>query len=632
MGAFRAWFAAVVGPRVAIAKLTPTGGAGVVTALAALNVVLGLLPIAFLLATSVLIGRVPAAVRDGVGSGEWDALVVAFVVAAAAFVLLQVLTPLQAALGELLARRVDGTVYDRLMASSLGSTGIGPLEDQAVLDDLSEATRELLHGFQSPGKACAGLLALVARYLQLLASAVLIGAVFSWWAAAALVLTTTVFRTGNRGGLRKYAKVFERNAKVRREVVYFRDAGIQSPTAKEVRVFGLADWLSERYRNAYLRWMAPVWSERRRIYLKPYLGYTAFGLLVLAALLAATGRAAARGEISLTELAIAFQATLTAVRLGEYYPEADTQTQFGMNSYDAVRRFEDKVGAATATLPEQRAQGERPQARGLPQHSLHFDDVTFCYPGSDRAVLDHLDLRIPAGRCTAVVGLNGAGKTTLVKLLARLYEPSSGAVRVDGIDIRTFPVDEWRRQIGIIFQDFNRYQLSAAENIGFGAVELFHERARVESAAGKAGMLPTLQALPRGLETPLSREYDGGADLSGGQLQRVALARALLAVDGGARILVLDEPTAALDVRAEAEFFDRFVELTRGITTLLISHRFSSVRHADHTVVLSGGRVLETGTHEELLGRGGRYAELFRLQAERFTDDESYDEQAEEAR
>ncbi len=145
-------------------------------------------------------------------------------------------------------------------------------------------------------------------------------------------------------------------------------------------------------------------------------------------------------------------------------------------------------------------------------------------------------------------------------------------------------------------------------------------------------MLATLQALPRGLDTPLSREYDGGADLSGGQWQRVALARALLAVDGGARILVLDEPTAALDVRAEAEFFGRFVELTRGITTLLISHRFSSVRHADHIVVLSGGRVVETGTHEELLERGGRYADLFRLQAERFTDDESYDEQAEEAR
>ncbi len=632
MGAFRARFATVVGPRIAIARLIPTGGAGVVTALGALNIALGLLPIAFLVATSILIGRVPAAVRAGVGSGEWDALVVAFLVAAGAFVLLQILTPLQAALGELLARRIDGTVHDRLMAASLGSTGIGPLEDQAVLDDLSEATRELQHGFQSPGKACAGLLALMARYLQLLGCAVLIGVVFSWLAAAALVVTTIVFRTGNRGGLRRYAKVFERIANIRREVVYFRDAGIQSPTAKEVRVFGLAGWLSERYRDAYLRWMAPVWSERRRIYLKPYLAYTGFGLLVLAVLFAATGRAAARGEISLTELAIAFQAVLAAVRLGEYYPEADTQTQFGMNSYDAVRRFEDKIASVPAALPEQRAQSERADARGLPRHSLHFDGVTFCYPGSDRAVLEHLDLRIPAGRCTAIVGLNGAGKTTLVKLLARLYEPSGGAVRVDGIDVRTWPVDEWRRQIGIIFQDFNRYQLTAAENIGFGAIELLGDRDRIESAAEEAGMLQTLRALPRGLDTPLSREYDGGVDLSGGQWQRVALARALLAVEGGARILVLDEPTAALDVRAEAEFFDRFVELTRGVTTLLISHRFSSVRHADHIVVLSGGRVVESGTHEELLERDGRYAELFRLQAERFTEGEPADRQAQEAR
>jgi len=207
-------------------------------------------------------------------------------------------------------------------------------------------------------------------------------------------------------------------------------------------------------------------------------------------------------------------------------------------------------------------------------------------------------------------------------LLARLYEPTDGRLLVDDVDVRSFEVDEWRRRIGVIFQDFNRYELSAAENIGFGAVELLGDRERIRLAAGKAGVLHALDRLPLGLDTPLARQYRDGTDLSGGQWQRVAIARALFALESGASILVLDEPTAALDVRAEAAFFDRFVDLTRGVTSILISHRFSSVRHADGIVVLEGGRVVESGTHEELLTLGGRYATLFRLQAERFADDE----------
>ncbi len=241
-----------------------------------------------------------------------------------------------------------------------------------------------------------------------------------------------------------------------------------------------------------------------------------------------------------------------------------------------------------------------------------------------------LELTLAAGRCTAIVGLNGAGKTTLVKLLARLYEPTAGRLLVDGQDVRSFAVDDWRRRIGVIFQDFNRYELSAAENIGWGSIELAGDRDRVREAARKAGVLATLDALPRGLDTPLSRQYQGGADLSGGQWQRVAIARALFALESGAGILVLDEPTAALDVRAEVAFFDRFVELTRGVTSVLISHRFSSVRNADRIVVLEGGRVIEAGTHDELLELGGRYAELFRLQAERFLEDQDEDLEADD--
>ncbi len=402
------------------------------------------------------------------------------------------------------------------------------------------------------------------------------------------------------------------------------------PAAKEIRVFGLSGWLSDRYRDVVMRFLGPVWTERRRIYFKPYLFYTAFGLAVTAVVMAAAGDAAARGAITLTALALALQAALGVIRLGEFYPEADTQTQYGMLTYDGTLAFERGVDA----FQERTIQLEpRRDPAGLPRRDIHFDGVSFHYPGSDRAVLDDLDLVVPAGRCTAIVGLNGAGKTTLVKLLARLYEPTAGALLVDGIDARSFGVDDWRRQIGVIFQDFNRYELTAAENVAFGAIDHAADVDGLRAAASRAGILRTLERLPNGLQTPLARQYRGGADLSGGQWQRVAIARALFALDGGASILVLDEPTAALDVRAEAAFFDTFVDITRGVTSILISHRFSSVRHADRIVVLEGGRVVEEGTHEGLLDAGGRYAELFRLQAERFAgaDEEEPTETATEA-
>ncbi len=603
-----------------IAALVPCGGARLAGGLLIVNVILGVLPVLFVLATSVMIGHVPEAVAGGVGSSEWQALVWAFVLAAAAFVGQQILAPLQVSLGELLTRRIDGRVYGRLIGASLQSTGIGPLEDQRLLNDLTQAATTLEQSFRTPGNACAGLLALIARYTQLIGFAFIVGYVFSWAAAVALVAATMVFRKGNRGGLRTYGRLFARSIAIRRESRYYRATAMSPAAGKEIRVFGLSNWLSDHYRDLQMKLLSMIWAERRRIYLKPYLVYTAFGFAIAALTLAAIGATAASGSLTLTELAVSLQAALGALRLGESFQESDTQTQFGLYAYDGVEGFERGVAA----FDEGAVQLEPVQdPRGLPQREIHLEAVDFRYPGSDRQVLDGLNLVLPAGRCTAVVGLNGAGKTTLVKLLARLYEPTAGRVLVDGTDVRHFAIEDWRRQIGVIFQDFNRYEFTAAENIGFGAIELSTNRARVEAAAKRAGVLSTLERLPLGLDTPMARQYENGAELSGGQWQRVAIARAIFALENGASILVLDEPTAALDVRAEAAFFDKFVDVTRGATAILISHRFSSVRHADHIVVLAGGKVIEQGSHEELLAANGRYAELFRLQAERFTDDDA---------
>jgi ATP-binding cassette subfamily B protein len=459
------------------------------------------------------------------------------------------------------------------------------------------------------------------------ACCLLVGFVFSWPAGLALLATTMVFRRGNRGGLRVYAGLWSRRVAFWREARYYRATALGDGAAKEIRVFGLAGWLSDHYRALQMKTLELVWAERRRIYFAPYLVYTALGLIVAGITLAAMGRSAASAAISLTQLTLGLQAALAAIRLGENYAESDTATQFGMRAYEGVQDFERGVARF-----DDRAVGLEPlrEAAGLPARDIRFQGVDFHYPGSGRPILDGLELTLPAGRCTAIVGLNGAGKTTLVKLLARLYEPTSGRILADGIDIRSFGVDDWRRRIAIIFQDFNRYELSAAENIGLGAVELRDNRDRVRAAARTAGILATLDRLPGGLDTPLARQYEGGSELSGGQWQRVAIARALFAIENGASILVMDEPTAALDVRAEAAFFDKFVDVTRGATALLISHRFSSVRHADHIVVLAGGRVIEQGSHDALLAAEGRYAELFRLQAQRFADDDEEPEAVDE--
>ena len=259
----------------------------------------------------------------------------------------------------------------------------------------------------------------------------------------------------------------------------------------------------------------------------------------------------------------------------------------------------------------------------MPRQTIHFANVHFTYPGRDQPVYAGLDLTIQAGRSLAIVGLNGAGKTTLIKLLTGLESPQKGQIRIDGIDLTTLDQTTWRQSVAAIFQDFVRYELPARDNIGFGAIERLPNDLsdqQLITIAQRAGADTLLTALPSGLDTVLSRRFAGGTDLSGGQWQRVALARAMTAVEAGARVLVLDEPTAHLDVRAEADLYDRFLDLTHGLTTIVISHRFSTVRRADRIVVLQDGRITEDGTHETLVAAGGQYAQLFQKQAMRYTD------------
>ncbi|MGV9978639.1 ATP-binding cassette domain-containing protein [Micromonospora wenchangensis] len=609
-----------------IVTLLPRAGVPAVAAAALVNLLLAAAPVVFVVATSRMIGWLPQAVRDGVESPAFGHLVTAFVVAAGALSAQQLLAQLQVTTGLLVQRRIDGAVADELMAAALGSTSTTPLEDQALLEQLTEASREVEHGIQSPGAAGAGMLALLARYGQLLGYAVVVGAAFAWAAGFGLLVAVLAFRHGQRGGLRRYAAIYGAIVARVRRLTYFRGVAMGRPAAKEIRVFGLLPWLRGQYRQAYLDWMRPVWAQRRRVYLRPYFLYTAVGLTVLVAVLAALGLAGGQGRVGLTQLALVIQAVLAAVQLGEFYPEADVQTQFGMNAYRAVGEF--RAGMRDRTSPGDDAAGDdaadddpasaAAAVEPAPAADIRFEAVSFRYPHRATPVFTDLDLTLPAGACTAIVGLNGAGKTTLVKLLSRLALPDAGRITVGGRPIDTLPTARWRRELAVIFQDYLRYATSAADNIALGAVRHADDRDGIRAAAEAAGILATLDALPRGLDTPLSGQLRDGVDLSGGQWQRVAIARALFAIRHGASVLVLDEPTASLDVRAEARFFDEIIAATTGVTTILISHRFATVRRADHIVVLAEGRVVEQGSHAELLARGGRYARLFTLQAERF--------------
>ncbi len=390
----------------------------------------------------------------------------------------------------------------------------------------------------------------------------------------------------------------------RRELDYLRYTGASDVTAKEVKVFGLNAWLAERYRtladgfylaNRELAVRRAGWGAA--LAAVGSLGYyAAYAIIVLRT---------ARGDFTigdLTFLAGSF-GRLRALLEGLL---TSFSTVAGQALYldDLFSFFEIQPRIASS-----------PDARPFPEpirEGFVFEGVGFRYPGSERWAVRGLSFTLKAGEALALVGENGAGKTTLVKLLARLYDPDEGRILLDGHDLRDYSLDGLRANVGVIFQDFVRYHLTAAENIAVGRIDAREDRPRVEDAARRSLADSVIEKLPEGYEQVVGRRFKTGVELSGGEWQKVALGRAYMRE---AQLLILDEPTAALDARAEYEVFQRFKELTAGKTAVLISHRFSTVRMADRILVLGDGRLEEIGTHEELLSRGDRYAELFELQA-----------------
>ena len=610
IGGPRQWWTS---PRLALLRLLPGVSRPLTLAAVASVLVSAALPVASTLVSGHLVGRIPAAVDAGLGSAPGRALVQALVALALVYALQFTVVPLLTLATNALSRRLDRSLSNRVMASILAPTGIRHLEDPAILDDVTKA--EGLVGGYTPGGALRGLVGLwsmrlagvggvviVARFHVLLAVLLAFVAVAEqrYWRRRFDEVTTALFDRGD----------------LHRRSTYLRDAALTPVAAKEVRVFGLQPWFATRFHRSWVEVMAPVWGDMkgdRRKNLVAAVGPT----LVIGGALAMVADAALGGRIDLTTTVILCQGIFNVSQLGN------------------VGDYDEMVSRGVATLPialalEQRLRSDEFVATGTldpagrPAEHIRFEGVGFRYPGRTTDVYRQLDLEIAAGRSLAIVGANGAGKTTLVKLLARMYEPTEGRITVDGTDLRDLDAAAWQRRIAAIFQDFRRYHLSARDNVAFGAPHLDADAARaaLDRSSERAGVTDLIGELDAGWDTPLDRQLTGGTDLSGGQWQRIALARALYAVEGGAGVLVLDEPTASLDVRTESELYERFLDLTAGCTTIVISHRFSTVRRADRIVVLDEGRVVEDGTHDELVALGGIYAEMFELQASRYVDDE----------
>ncbi|HZG43901.1 MAG TPA: ABC transporter ATP-binding protein, partial [Longimicrobium sp.] len=492
-------------------------------------------------------------------------------------------------------------VHHTVARVSLGTPGVARLEDPAFADELQavqdEERRNILQRTVSELSYVA-----MQRLRGVGAFVVLLG--FHWWApllmAAAWQLTNLAYLKGTAGTSGDGGGIAEM-----RRSEYLRTLALEPPAAKEVRVFGAAGWIVGGYADAWSEAQRVLWATRRS---SGWLDLAAVAALVVAhaAVLGSLAVAAASGEVGVAALLVFSQAVIAIADLG-LVGDSQWNLSRALALAERVSRLRERAGGAL--LPLERS----PRAAAKGKVALRLEEVRFTYPGRDTPTLDGLSLEVPAGQSLAIVGENGAGKSTLVKLVCGLYEPQGGRVTLDG----AAPLGA-RGRVGVIFQDFVRYPLALRENVGFGRLDLLHDQPVLEGALRDAGGGDLPARLPAGWDTVLSKEFEGGADLSGGQWQRIALARALAAVRGGAGLLILDEPTAALDVRAETDLFERFLELTRDVTTILVSHRLSSVRHADRIVVIGGGRVVEDGTHDELMAAGGRYAEMFSLQAERF--------------
>jgi ATP-binding cassette subfamily B protein len=562
----------------------------------AMRLVRAMLPLAMLWVSKLILDAVVAWIKRGNGNAThlWKLVALELGLAVLSDLLARANSLADSLLGDRFTNRISVRLIEHATQLDLAS-----FEDPVFYDKLERARR------QTTGRI--GLLAAVLNVGQDTLSLISLSVgliVFSPWLMVLLIAAVIPAFLGETHFTTLAYSVLYRWTPQRRLLDYIRLLGASSQSAKEVKIFGLGGHLSERYREVSDR----IYEDNKKVAVKRagvgFLlnlistgGYYGAYAVVLIRTLA--------GAISVgtfTFLTGAFSRSRSYIeRILQSFTDISDQALYLKDLFEFFE-MQPAIRSAPSALP-----APRPMRDGF-----EFRNVGFAYPGSSHMVVENINFRLAAQEKIALIGENGAGKTTLVKLLARLYDPTAGQILLDGVDLREYDVEDLRKEIGVIFQDYMRYELLAKENIGFGKIEDLEDHARIEAAAQKSMASQVIGKLPNGYDQMIGRRFDGGVDLSGGEWQKFALARAYMR---DAQLLILDEPTATLDARAEYEVFRRFAELTKGRTAVLISHRFSTVRMADRILVLQNGSIREQGTHNHLLALGGQYAELFELQA-----------------
>jgi ATP-binding cassette, subfamily B, bacterial len=572
---------------------------GFTVALAALNLIQGAIPAARVYLAKLLIDSVVAAVAAGAGLGALPtvALLVAgqFGLSAAGSILSTVSNICQQLLQERVANRIQ-----LLVMQHANELDLVFFERPAFYDLIQQVQREA--GFRPVAmvQTAFGLMRQLLTFVSMLALLLNL----EWFIAlAALIAPIPSFISNARYGWQGY-QMMRHQSPTRRMMSYLTSLLTTDSYNKEVKLFTLGNFFIERFQKLFERYYA----ENRRLIIKRYVAGAAWSMLTVLTTGATFFYVAFRalsGRLTIGDLTLYVQAAegvsgaFSGLLQGV---QSMYEHQLYLTTLFELLDFQPQV-----TAPDHPVPVRRPFKEGI-----EFRNVTYRYEGQETPALDDVSFTIAAGETIAIVGHNGAGKTTLVKLLARLYDPQEGQVLIDGRDVREYDPVELREEYGVLFQDYVSYQLSARENIGVGRTERLEDTEAIVGAAAKSGAAGVIENLPEGYETVLGKWFDGGVQLSGGEWQKVALSRAFMRE---AQILILDEPSAALDAKAEYELFQRMRDLAKGRTAIFISHRFSTVRQADRILVFEHGRLIEQGTHPELLALGGRYAELFNLQA-----------------
>jgi len=560
------------------------------------RLVRALLPLAMLWVSKLILDAVVGWFKLGNGNFSYVWKLVALELALA--VLSDLLARANSLADSLLSDRFTNRISIRLIDHAT-KLDLASFEDPVFYDKLERARR------QTTGRI--GLLAAVLNVGQDTVSLISLSAgliVFSPWLMVLLIAAVIPAFLGETHFTSLAYSVLYRWTPQRRLLDYIRLLGASQQSAKEIKIFGLGPHLTERYTEVSER----IYLDNKKVAVKRAAlgfllnlistgGYYGAYVVVLLRTLA--------GGISIGTFGFltgAFSRSRSYIeKILQSFTDISDQALYLKDLFEFFE-MQPSIRSLVGSLP-----APRPIRSGF-----EFRNVGFAYPGSSRMVVENINFRLEAREKIALIGENGAGKTTLVKLLARLYDPTAGQILLDGVDLREYNVEDLRKEIGVIFQDYMRYELLAKENIGFGKIENLDDFDRIASAAQKSMAFQVIAKLPNGYDQMIGRRFDGGVDLSGGEWQKFALARAYMR---DAQLLILDEPTATLDARAEYEVFRRFAELTQGKMAVLISHRFSTVRMADRILVLEGGRIREQGTHNHLVALGGQYAELFELQA-----------------